>query len=291
MRIGITGIIIVAMVLAMVPTASADFYTWVGNVTYSTTGEWVPEGWTIQMENLNESYAPEPWEQVTYLYVMWTAHCDGETAMGDDTWIYVNVTSPDEKWFGEFTARLGDMDTWFGSYIHDLTVYPVPQETETFTKDLVFGWNLVSLPLTPDDNSVSAVLGSIPYNAVKSYNASTNQFEEATTMDPGTGYFVHMTETGTWSYDGTAYTSMTASLSQGLNMVGWTNTSADLPGALDSILGSYRYVARWDASLQSYEVYLPGAPDVFNDFTTMDRGEGYFIAATAGCTLTYPSSP
>ncbi len=81
---------------------------------------------------------------------------------------------------------------------------------------------------------------------------------------------------------------MTASLVQGLNMVGWTNTSASLPGAFDSIAGNYRYVARWDAPSQSYEVFVPGAPVEFNDFTTMDRGEGYFIAATAGCTLTYP---
>jgi hypothetical protein len=169
-------------------------------------------------------------------------------------------------------------------------MYPVPVETENFTKSFPLGWNLISLPLTPLDSSTSAVLGNatIAYDAVKSYNAATHQFEDATTMDPGTGYFVHVTTAGTWRYEGTAYTSMTASLSQGLNMVGWTNTSADLPGALSSIDGSYRYVARWNAGTQSYEVYLPGAPAVFNDFDTMDRGEGYFIAATAGCTLTYP---
>jgi hypothetical protein len=160
---------------------------------------------------------------------------------------------------------------------------------ETFTKDLASGWNLVSLPLTPDDNSTSAVLGSISYDAVKSYNAATNQFEDATTMDPGVGYFINMTSAGTWSYGGIAYTSMTATLSTGLNCVGWTNeTGSALPGALSSIAGSYRYVARWNADDRKYEVYLLGAPAVFNDFATMDRGEGYFIATTADCTLKYP---
>ena len=160
---------------------------------------------------------------------------------------------------------------------------------ETFTKPLAFGWNLISLPLTPTDNSVSTVLSGVSQDAVKSYNAATHQFEDATTMDPGIGYFVNVTTAGIWEYEGTAYTSISASLSTGLNCVGWTNeTGSALPGALSSIDGSYRYVARWNAGTPSYEVHLPGAPAAFSDFTTMDRGEGYFIAATSSCTLAYP---
>jgi len=161
---------------------------------------------------------------------------------------------------------------------------------ETFTKPLALGWNLISLPLTPLDNSTSAVLSGVSQDAVKQYNATSKLFETATTMNPGIGYFVNVTTTGTWEYEGTAYTSMAVSFSQGLNMVGWTNTSAALPDALSSISGNYTYVAHWNATSQSYEVYLPGAPAVFNDFTTMKRGEGYFIAATSSCTLAYPSS-
>ena len=291
-RIGIAEIIVVAIMLVSMPTASAGAFSWVGNVTYSTTGEWIPDGWTIKMENLNETYVTEPWSQITGQYWLWNGHNDGETTLGDATWIYVNVTSSDERWFGEFTARLGDMEYFAGNYIHHITVYEQPLPTETFTKSLPAGWNLISLPLTPSDNNASAVLSGVSYNAVMSYDATSKQFEDASTMDPGIGYFVYVTTAGTWEYEGTAYESMTASLSQGLNCVGWVNeTDSALPGALDSIAGNYRYVARWNAGTQSYEVYLPGAPAVFNDFATMDRGEGYFIVATAGCTLTYPSSP
>ena len=173
----------------------------------------------------------------------------------------------------------------------DIIMYEQEQPLDTFNMDLVTGWNLISMPLTPDENSASAVLGSIAgnYDAVKSYNATTDLFEDATTMDPGIGYFVHVTTAYTWEYDGTAYESMNADLSQGLNMVGWTNISTDIPDALSSIDGDYRYIARWDATSQSYEVYLPGAPAVFNDFTTIERGQGYFIAAASSCTLAYPS--
>ena len=290
--IGITGLITVAMVLAMVPAASAGGpFTWCGNVTYPTNGSWVPDGWTITMMNLNHSeFAGQPWEDDTHQYMKFNGHCDGETD-SDDDWIYVNVTSPDGRWFGEFTTRMGDMEKWLGKYIRDITVEEQELPTETFTKSLPIGWNLISLPLTPLDSSTGAVLGNdtIAYDAVKQYNATSHQFEDATTMVPGTGYFVHVTTAGDWTYEGTAYTSISATLSTGLNCVGWTNeTGSALPGALSSIDGSYRYVARWNAGTQSYEVYLPDAPAVFSDFATMDRGEGYFIAATADCTLTYP---
>jgi len=296
MRIGIAGLIVVAMMLAMVPGVAAwPAFEAVGTIQYenSTT---CPYGWDAQMVNLNDSgVGKQPWHDVTHSFIFWDYKITGE-ATGDDVYVTVNVTSPDGSWFGERVGvRLGDVyDPESTNYIIDLVVHYRPPPTETFTKPLVSGWNLISLPLTPTDNSTGAVLGNdtIAYDAAKSYNTATHQFEDATTMAPGTGYFVHVTTAGDWVYEGTAYDSINVSLSQGLNMVGWVNeTGSVLPGALSSIDGSYRYVARWNAGTQSYEVYLPGAPAVFNDFTTMDRGEGYFIAATAGCTLTYPSSP
>jgi len=197
------------------------------------------------------------------------------------------------------TSNLLHTDNNIGDqYGHDLPdqvfingTFTCTGSSDAFTKPLASGWNLVSLPLTPDDNNASAVLTSISgdYDAVKSYNAATHQFEDTDTMDPGVGYFVHVTTAGTWEYEGVAYTSISAPLSQGLNCVGWTNeVDFALPGALSSIDGSYRYVARWNADDQKYEVYLPGVPGVFNDFEAMDQGEGYFIVATEGCTLTYP---
>ena len=293
MRIGIIAIIAAIAMLVMVQCVSAGTsMTAMGTIKYEN-GTTCPYGWKVWMENMNASYGSEPWDYPAseFLPPCWDYQVDGEKETLDD-YFHVWTGSPDGKWFGENTVMYSEglNSDWEVVEIH-ITVYEVPVETETFTKSLPLGWNLISLPLAPLDNSASAVLGNdtIAYDAVKSYNAATHQFEDATTMDPGTGYFVHVTTAGTWSYNGTAYTSISATLSTGLNCVGWTNeTGSALPGALSSIDGSYRYVARWNAGTQSYEVYLPGAPAVFNDFTTMDRGEGYFIAATEGCTLTYP---
>jgi hypothetical protein len=292
MRIAITGLIVIAMMLAMIPSAMAYAVDTAGQIEYEDSTP-CPAGWTVCEDNLNHTYDPDTWCESTFGdggYMIFDYLVTGEANSNDD-YIWVNVTSPDGKWYGEKIVKLSDAwDPVWSHYVVDIVVHEVPVETENFTKPLPLGWNLISLPLTPTDNSTSAVLGNatIAYDAVKQYNATSKQFEDATTMDPGVGYFVHVTTAGTWEYEGTAYTSISASLSQGLNMVGWTNTSADLPGALSSIDSNYRYVAHWNATSQSYEVYEPNAPAVFNDFATMERGEGYFIAATSSCTLAYP---
>jgi hypothetical protein len=162
---------------------------------------------------------------------------------------------------------------------------------ETFTKSLPIGWNLISLPLTPLDSSTGAVLGNdtIAYNAVKQYDATTKTFADATTMAPGTGYFVHVTTAGDWVYEGTPETSTSPGLKAGLNMIGVPNCTMSVSGAMGT--ADYRYVARWNADDQKFEVYNPNAPSAFYGFTEMTAGEGYFVSAKSddvGWTVSCP---
>jgi len=163
---------------------------------------------------------------------------------------------------------------------------------ETFSKELVKGWNLISLPLyNATDMTVANIMSSVSglYDALYRYDASTHSWvplSSSDTMENGVGYFIHMTSAGTWTYTGSAYTDMNISLQPGLNMIGWLNCSKDISNALSSIEGGYWYVARWNATAQKFEVYNPVAPPQFNDFTTMERGEGYFISMKSAETLT-----
>jgi hypothetical protein len=163
-----------------------------------------------------------------------------------------------------------------------------PPPVETFSKHLSKGWNLISLPLVPEDNSASAVLSTVSYDAAYRYDATSKQFESiesADAMNSGTGYFVYATEDCTWEYSGTPHTSMDVSLKQGLNMVGWLNCSKNVGDVLSPV-SNYYYVARWDATAEKFEVHNPMAPAAsFHDFTAMDRGTGYFISAKQDCTL------
>lgn len=156
---------------------------------------------------------------------------------------------------------------------------------QTFTKSLPEGWNLISLPLAPTDNSVGTALSGVTQNAVKLYNATSKEFEDATTMDPGIGYFVHVTESGgsTWSYLGTPVSSTNPGLKSGLNMIGVPNCTKSVSAAMGS--ADYRYVARWNAAAQEYEVYNPVAPSAFHGFTEMAAGEGYFVSAKSDYAL------
>lgn len=153
---------------------------------------------------------------------------------------------------------------------------------EIFEMKLTTGMNLISLPLIPMNNSTCTVLGydTILYDTVFRYNASLNQFEDVTagTMDVGVGYFVNITSTGIWRYEGIPYSQIQIRLHPGLNMIGWMNYSENITSALSYIEDKYRYIARWNASLQSFEVYNQYAPDILNQFTTMNRGVGYFIS-------------
>ena len=181
---------------------------------------------------------------------------------------------------------------WDATWINGTFTCLAPQET--FSKELVKGWNLISLPLyNATDMTVANIMSSVSglYDALYRYDASTHSWvplSSSDTMENGVGYFVHMTSAGTWTYTGSAYTDMNIPLQQGLNMIGWLNCSKPIDDALSSIEGDYWYVARWNATAQRFEVYNPVAPPEFNDFTTMERGEGYFIAAKTSCTLTYP---
>ncbi len=178
---------------------------------------------------------------------------------------------------------------WDASWIDGNFTCLAPQET--FSKDLVEGWNLISLPLTADDMTVSSVFSSVAgkYDAIYSYDASTHSWVALSsddTLENGVGYFIHMTESGTWTYQGSAYTSMSISLEQGLNMIGWLNCSKPINETSLDDPSKVWYIARWNATSHEFEVYVPGAPSAFNDFTTLERGVGYFVAAKTPFTLT-----
>ena len=182
------------------------------------------------------------------------------------------------------------------SFDHGTFACGTPPPPQTFEKELVKGWNLISLPLHNEtDMTVANIIDeslSGSYDELYTYDASTSSFvslSSTDTMENGVGYFINMTATDTWSYSGEPCESIEIVLSQGLNCVGWINeTGSALPDALNSIDGDYNYVARWDANDPKYEVYDANAPlgvPEFIDFETMERGNGYWIAAKEGCTL------
>lgn len=275
-------------------------------------------------DNINigcgESTTAEVWFNTTsnYMsaqtYIHWDPACVNITNVDYTGGIWYPLAPPGWSHWGDYviTGAANFSDVPAGNYLYTtITIESVgsgcisdiwfttvePLETviyngtitcgsaQTFSKELLAGWNLISLPLTPTDNSVSNVLAGVDQNAVKQYNAVTKEFVDVTTtMDPGIAYFVHVTTASTWQYVGTPESSTTTQLESGLNMIGVPNCGMSVSDVMGTT--GYRYAARWNATSQSYEVFNPNAPGAFHGFTTMTAGEGYFVSAVSDSTLT-----
>lgn len=166
------------------------------------------------------------------------------------------------------------------------------------------GWNLVSIPLDPDNPALPDALSSIEghYDSVwaydgcdagdpwKLYNPAAPPFNnDLAQIGPDVPFWIDMTVADTLVVSGTAPTSTSFSLcggsggwNPGWNMVGWpAHDASALPQALDSIAGIYTVVWGYDSG--GWTSYVPGRPT--NDLTTLTPGAGYWIQVTQDATL------
>ncbi|MCX5904849.1 MAG: hypothetical protein NTV89_15575, partial [Proteobacteria bacterium] len=159
------------------------------------------------------------------------------------------------------------------------------------------GWNLISLPEQPQDPAIAQVTSPIAgkFTAVwayvngawKLYDPANAGFSDLSAMQPGIGYWIKMTQSGTLSGSGTAAPSSVA-LTAGWNLVGYCGTAAKaLTDALQSISGQYSAV--WAYMNGTWKLYDP-ANAGFSDLSQMEPGYGYWIKATQGCVLNFGGS-
>ena len=246
-----------------------------------------PGRYVITFGNEDEYGIPYDLPAGNYLIGTYTIQCNSTTPCVTDL-IFQTI---------EWKTDLASLYVTHVPFTTDNGTFACISPPETFSKYLVEGWNLISLPLT---NATDKTVGNIidtslngNYDYLYRYNASAHDFvplSSSDTMENGVGYFIHMTTADTWTYTGSAYIDMSVGLSTGLNMVGWLNCSKAITGNLTSIDGNYYYAAGWNATSQSYETYNPAAPDPdnpdgFNNLFEMERGTGYFISAKTATTL------
>ena len=86
-----------------------------------------------------------------------------------------------------------------------------PGQTDQFEMSLVEGWNLISIPLQIDNNSINAVFpdandGDVLYAyeggwiTATYYSDLPGWYGDLTTMQPGKGYWYGANEAFTWEY-------------------------------------------------------------------------------------------
>jgi len=158
---------------------------------------------------------------------------------------------------------------------------PAGPSTVDLTLTLEPGWNMVSVPVVPADTSRAAVFPPVDVVAVYTWDPGQKSYVVPDTIEPEVGYWVAVTEGTTIKVTGTPKTTWPSSLITGWNMVGsvyGTAVSVNDADAFDvdpsgSVLTNAIYW--WNPESKSYVAE-----------TSIVKGQGYWMAATADCTLT-----
>jgi len=169
--------------------------------------------------------------------------------------------------------------------------------TISYNISLSKGWNLISIPLMPEDTGIASVLFPIHgnYSIVWAYNASDTADHwkkydpsapfgnDLINIEPGKGYWIMMISDDTLPIIGTVPESTDINLKTGWNLIGYNSLdNQPIAEALSSISGNYTIVWAYDASdtADHWKKYDPGAP-FGNDLTDMEPVKGYWIMMTS----------
>ncbi len=108
-----------------------------------------------------------------------------------------------------------------GEGSHELTVTAELLEYQEFSIKLKAGWNMVSIPVIPDNNSVQSIFGSIPtLDTMPVVTWESPSFVKVEEVEPKIGYWVFTPSDTTITVTGKSITNTTLILEAGWNMAG-----------------------------------------------------------------------
>jgi len=174
-----------------------------------------------------------------------------------------------------------------------LPLVAVSVQPDTFILPLSEGWNLISIPLVPEDSSVGSVLSQVSgsYSIVWAYDASDSADpwkkydpsvpfgNDLSEIKPGKGYWIMMTADDTLSVTGPLPDKSIPDMGSGWNLIGYNFlTEEPVSDALSPVSGDYSIVWAYDSSdyADPWKKYDPSVP-FGNDLTEMEPGRGYWI--------------
>jgi len=161
------------------------------------------------------------------------------------------------------------------SYGNDLTFTTTTSGSEIQIA-LKAGWNMVSVPVTPANNSVNAVFPGAA--AVYTWDPSNRSYLTPTTVDIGKGYWVAVAGDTTITVTGAPVANWTTDIKAGWNMIGSVINNASIISPNDNPDGSLQPFAYWWDPLSKAYQYT----------TETEPGKGYWVASVSDCKLTLP---
>jgi uncharacterized repeat protein (TIGR01451 family) len=248
----------------------------ISNLQSSAGSTWINWTWTNPSDpdfNHTEIYLNNIFQTNTSLEYFNVTGLEPETSYTIGTRTVDNYGNVNETWVND-TA----------------TTEKVP--FDTFEISLFEGWNLISVPLLPEDTTISSVMSPISgnYSIVWAYDAAEGGVwkmydptapifvNDLTEIQPGKGYWIMMTANDTLPVNGTLQDN-SFQLESGWNLIGYNSLSSKpIDSALAPISGNYSIVWAYDAGDGGvWKMYDPTAPIFVNDLTEMEPGRGYWI--------------
>lgn len=216
------------------------------------------------------------------------------TTIGADSsssYSWTNSTGFNES--GTYTTKV-----YIGDVLHDSATIAVTHASESINQ--TNGWNLFSVPRSPSNTSVAAVLDSIDgqYDDVFAWNGSGQNWMSYNALFPAFATLDEINETmGVWvritdseaqlNVTGDSVTSVSMTLYPGWNLIGYPLTAKNVSVALSSIDGQYDDVWTFDGSTPlNYNALFPA----FADFEQLESTKGYWVRVTAGTPITLTMS-
>ncbi|MCJ7575496.1 MAG: right-handed parallel beta-helix repeat-containing protein [Dehalococcoidia bacterium] len=222
----------------------------------------------------------------------------GDPDAGDtvtyDVYFGTNSSPPFKETIGPYPATESSITCDLGPLMPGTTYYwrIVPRDNHGITREgpvweftvegeeiqlsLQAGWNMVSVPVTPADNSTGAVFPGVA--GIFTWDATSRSYYMPTVIDPEKGYWVAVTENTTITISGSPLETWTTDIKAGWNMIGSVNTTASIANPSDDPDGSVMPTAYWwDPESKSYVLTA-----------NIEPGKGYWLASISDCTLTLP---
>ncbi|MCF8090698.1 MAG: C13 family peptidase, partial [Desulfotignum sp.] len=181
-----------------------------------------------------------------------------------------------------------------------------------FVTSLSPAWNLVSLPVIPDDPSVDKILGDIEETVASVWKwvdgkwavylpgyedggaayASSKDFGQLTDIGCGEGFWVNASTDLSLSVSGSPPSNTSCSLTEGWNLIGLKSDAAT--AVADFVSGNEDKIASvWKWDNEKWAVYLPGEDDggaayaqgkEFALLVNINPGEGFWVNCTQAVT-------
>ena len=210
------------------------------------------------------------------------------TPEGDTPWIYISYSvSPGEYTFtwsyvkdsGGGSTDMEEDCTWI-----DVVEFPPTVDgSSTISLEVTYpaDWNLVSLPVSVDNNDMESIFPNAVENSLFSFDV---QYNEENQLFPGVGYWIRFENENINSFTGYELNEIMISINEGWNLIGGLSNSIDIgtglidpdgiivPGTVYGFIdGAYENVpslspgyGHWIRSLGDGEITLTGTPTSLN---------------------------